>query len=119
VSGRWPRRGTVVLEAHLEGARGQLSDPHGVHTLRPAHSPTVRRARRQATGLSTGELARIWNGAVRQAVNESGAKCRIPAPIGFCGPEFGLVVRGRIELPTPRFSGEPSCPNRANTLESG
>jgi hypothetical protein len=27
--------GTVVLEAHLEGARGQLADPHGVRTLRP------------------------------------------------------------------------------------
>ena len=47
-------RGPAVSKAHLEGARGQLTDPHGVHSRRgSALAATVRRPCRGPIGLST------------------------------------------------------------------
>ena len=54
-----------------------------------------------------------------QALNEGGTKCRIQAQNRCCEPGSGLVVRGGIEPPTPRFSGAPNGSNLANASESG
>ena len=108
-----------MLEAHLEGTGGQLSDPHGVDSRRPAHPVTVHRARCQPTGLSTGrappaaKLAQIWMESLERAINESDPKCRIQALRPCYEPESELVVRGGIEPPTPRFSGTRNDANRA------
>jgi hypothetical protein len=56
--------GTVVLEANLEGARGQLADPHGVRTLRPVTCSPYAGNGVSPLSYPQAELARIWHDAL-------------------------------------------------------
>jgi hypothetical protein len=103
--------GSQVLEAHLEGASGQLSDPRGVCSLRPAHPPTLRRVRCQPTGLAAGaaathtqtrtrrELARIWTAGPRTSHKRKRPKSR----------DFGFVAYATSPNPLSWSGAESNC----------
>jgi hypothetical protein len=121
--------GSVVLEATWKApegscripmacARSGCSPTHATPSSTPADRVIHRRGRHPRPEPGR-ELARIWTAGPGRALTESDLKRTIRARSQCYEPKSALVVRGRIELPTPRFSGEPGCPNRANMHESG
>jgi hypothetical protein len=74
----------------------------------------------RAVGLHR-RVGRICHGAVRAGRKRK--RCEEPdsGTYWLLQARMRLGGKGRIEieLPTPRFSGAPGCPNRANTRELG